>query len=392
LVPHAFRVAYGISPLIGRGIDGKGVTVAVVVETGPASTGDATNIRTDLSVYDRHFGLPPVHLQVVDRFARSLSPSLVPRSEVAYAEMVHAVAPGATVRVVLVPSVPANTLAGAVVARWLPAWKYAISTSDIVSFSGGAGEHCFTPSEASTANSLLSEAVTRHVTVVVSSGDRGPVSGLAGCGVASSTPPYQVPVKEVDFPASDPLVLAVGGTQLEAGPKTGTYIAETAWGGAGTAYLFASGGGFSKIFARPGYQDGVAGTGAYRGVPDVAADAGTGSGLAVLSTSAGVADIVSAAGTEAGAPFWAGVIALADQYAGHDLGFVNPAIYSIAKSSRYGGAFHDVTTGSTTVLLPTRVTGYRAGLGWSPATGWGTPNVSVLVPLLARHASSGATS
>ena len=201
-------------------------------------------------------------------------------------------------------------------------------------------------------------------------------------------------MKEVNLPASDPLVLAVGGTQLRANAETGAYIGETAWGGANADYMGASGGGFSKLFARPGYQDGVPGIGPHRGVPDVAADADGDGGLALLAvmgtgTGPGTgdfADMRGASGTSAGAPFWAGVIALADQYAGRDLGFVNPAIYRIARSTQYHAAFHDITKGITTVDVPAHVTGYRAGPGWDPATGWGTPKVSALVPLLARYA------
>ena len=62
---------------------------------------------------------------------------------------------------------------------------------------------------------------------------------------------------------------------------------------------------------------------------------------------------------------------MADQYAHHDLGFINPAIYRVGLSSSYHRAFHDVTTGSN---------GYPATPGWDPVTGWGAPNVQVLVP------------
>ena len=44
-------------------------------------------------------------------------------------------------------------------------------------------------------------------------------------GIGATTPP----VKEVSLPASDPLVLGVGGTSLTANPVTGAYISETAW-------------------------------------------------------------------------------------------------------------------------------------------------------------------
>jgi subtilase family serine protease len=86
-----------------------------------------------------------------------------------------------------------------------------------------------------------------------------------------------------------------------------------------------------------------------------------------------------------------GRVALADQEAGHRLGFVNPAIYAIARGPAYHRAFHDVVTGDNSVLWPTGVfTGYNAGPGWDPVTGWGSPDAQYLVPLLARTARSGA--
>jgi hypothetical protein len=93
-----------------------------------------------------------------------------------------------------------------------------------------------------------------------------------------------------------------------------------------------------------------------------------------------------ATGTSASAPLWAGIIALADQYAGRHLGFVDPAIYRIALSARYRQAFHDVTSGDSTASFPpVTIAGYRAAPGWDPVTGWGSPDANVLVPLLARY-------
>jgi subtilase family serine protease len=94
--------------------------------------------------------------------------------------------------------------------------------------------------------------------------------------------------------------------------------------------------------------------------------------------------ILAASGTSGSAPLWGGLIALADQYAHHDLGFVNPLIYRIARSSSYSQAFHDITIGNNGVTAGQAiVTGYQAGPGWDPVTGWGSPNAQVLIPLLA---------
>ena len=77
-------------------------------------------------------------------------------------------------------------------------------------------------------------------------------------------------------------------------------------------------------------------------------------------------------------------------YAGHHLGFVNAAIYRIARGPLGPRALHDITTGDNTVRFPPQtVTGYSATPGWDPVTGWGSPDASVLVPLLAGDVRSG---
>ena len=212
-----------------------------------------------------------------------------------------------------------------------------------------------------------------RVTVVVSTGDSGAATTACPGGTGSTA------VKGVDLPASEPLTLAVGGTSLQASQATGAYIGETAWNippsAGGPA---AGGGGFSRLFPRPAYQDGIAGIGATRGVPDVAADADHRPGMAIAFSGGGKDYIlVGGGGASVAAPLWAAVIALADQYADRDLGFVNPALYRIGRSAHYHQAFHDVTTGTNTVTFPTQtITGYQATPRWDPVTGWGSPNAA----------------
>jgi len=209
------------------------------------------------------------------------------------------------------------------------------------------------------------------VTVVASLSDYGAETTACPPGSGAATD------KGVDLPASDPLTLAVGGTTLQASHATGAYLGETVWNTSPSA----SGGGFSRLFSRPAYQDGVV-TEAARGAPDVSADADPDTGMALAFSDGGNGYLYPAAGgTSAAAPLWAAVIALADQDAGRSLGFVNPAIYNIGRGTSYHQAFHDVTSGNNTVATST---GYQAAPGWDPATGWGSPNAQVLVPLLAR--------
>jgi kumamolisin len=255
----------------------------------------------------------------------------------------------------------------------------------VVSISWDLGEHFFTKAQAAELNSILQGAAADHVTVVASTGDTGPFSDMQAFASTAAAPGTQV--KEVSLPASDPFVLAVGGTTLTANPATGAYISETAWNSSASFSQpgSASGGGFSHLYARPSYQDGVPGIGATRGVPDVAGDADAQDGAPIVYAGGSTPWITTASGTEAAAPLWAGLIALADQYAHHDLGFVNPAIYRIARSSSYHQAFHDITTGNNIMTMPYPIgtVGYQAAPGWDPATGWGSPDAQVLVPLLA---------
>lgn len=388
--PRQFLVAYGIQPLLDRGINGRGVTVVLPeeAETGPARPQppsgilqSVTDIRQDVAGFDSRFGLPSARIQVNTTMAgSSAAPWLASVEEVEDTELVHAVAPDATIVELPVPPADVSTPAK-FAATWATAVRTAARLGAVISQSGigqnfNLGEGSWTSGEAATINSALQYADGRHVTVVVATGDQGAL------GEGATTP-----VRQIILPASDPLVLAAGGTSLTASPVTGAYLSETAWNtSVQDGHPSASGGGFSQLFTRPAYQDGVPGIGAMRGIPDVAADSSSATGMALaISAPGGGYELEGAGGTSAAAPFWAGLIALADQEAGHPLGFVNPAIYRIARGPRYHQAFHDITAGTNTVVRNgVTVTGYQAGPGWDPVTGWGTPDAEVLIPLLAR--------
>ena len=253
------------------------------------------------------------------------------------------------------------------------------------------GEHCVSHAQARSLNAALQTAASRHVTVVAASGDIGAVAEPCDVYGALTGGARFTPVKEVNLLASDPLVLGAGGTSLTASHATGAWKGETAWGlpyGVRGSAFQASGGGFSRLFPLPAYQDGVSAIRAGRGVPDVSADANGHTGMAIVLSDDGRTMIRNSGGTSASAPIWAAIIALADQYAGRHLGFVNPAIYQIARGPRYHRAFRDVTKGDNTVEFPPKtITGYRAGPGWDPVTGWGSPDAQFLIPLLARYAT-----
>jgi subtilase family serine protease len=175
--------------------------------------------------------------------AGSAWPWLAGGEEVEDAEIVHAVAPGAAIRVILIPP---WTSPGSWITALDGVLRLALAQGSVVSLSAILGEDCFTPAQVAGLNSALQADQEHHVTVVAGSGDFGAAStACTGPGVPTS-------VTEVGLPASDPLVLAAGGTTLDADLATGAYRGETAWHTPpGTVRPQTSGGGFSHLFARP---------------------------------------------------------------------------------------------------------------------------------------------
>jgi len=357
--PSQIRNAYNIQPLLDAGITGKHRTIVIV---------DAFQ-NLNIIAPD---GLTPFNINDPNQVGWSAEIAL----DVQWA---HAVAPSATIDLVLAASNQDSDI--------FSATKYAVdhNLGDVISQSFGEAEICAGPSTESNAaflaqeHALFERATDEGMTIFASSGDNGdaqPTCDGSSFFISASTP------------ASDPLVTGVGGTNLTADLTTGAYQSETAWGdGFGE-----SGGGFSTIYSRPGYQEHVPGITTQRGVPDVSYNAGVVGGVLVhwgvgniLFAGAGPIDptvFFIFGGTSAGSPQWAGITALADQKAHQRLGFLNKAIYSIGKSDGYAKGFHDITTGNNDEFG----TGfYDAGPGWDPVTGWGTPKVDRLVTLLIQR-------
>jgi subtilase family serine protease len=257
--PQQLQVAYGVRPLLDRGINGQGETVVVLPELAESQLNppDVTDMRQDMARFDNLFGLPPARMRVVTTLAGASSPWLAYGEEVLDIEMVHALAPGATLVIVLVPSTALDNTPNAV-ASAVASLRLGSSLGDVISASEAGqvgGEHCVSRAQARSVNAALQEAASRQVTVVAASGDTG-----AAEEPCSLNRPSFTPVKGVTLLASDPLVLGAGGTSLTASHTTGAWQGETAWGlpygDPGSAFQ-ASGGGFSRLFPRPGYQDGV---------------------------------------------------------------------------------------------------------------------------------------
>lgn len=214
----------------------------------------------------------------------------------------------------------------------------------------------------------------------------GPVAALfvaSDTGSANLEPNATTfyPFPTVGFPASSPLVTAVGGTSLYIN-SLGIYQSETVWSdGAG-----AGGGGVSQVFQTPDYQKqwlppnarlALAG---HRGIPDVSFNADPINSAILVYISAGASVGIPAGyylvgGTSEGAPSWAGIVADLNQYAGAPLGFLNPALYALGGRGLFPDFGHDVTVGNNSFA---GVPGYNATVGWDLATGWGTPEFNLL--------------
>ena len=259
----------------------------------------------------------------------------------------------------------------------------------VVSTSWGLCEQ-FTGSAAAKAEStLFKEAAAQGQSVVAASGDEGSEDCLGDDGSYDS--------QAVDDPASQPFVTGAGGTSWTA---LGSRPTESAWNEGPTCCWGAGGGGVSRLWVMPYYQQhtgapGVIGAdssrapcyapvGGYcREVPDVSALAGPYPYLDYVSGSWG-----SWGGTSLSAPLWASLIALADasnSCMGKEIGFANPILYRVAASDPT--AFNDVTVGDND--LTGKLKGkYPATTGYDMATGLGTPNAAVLPDALCGRAAA----
>lgn len=242
--------------------------------------------------------------------------------------------------------------------------------AQIVSISLGACEAGLSPSDQGFVNAITTDfqrADAQGMSVLVASGD----SGAYGC---------QDNHLSTDLPSSSPFVTAVGGTALFTN-SDGSYGHEDGW--EGPLEADGGGGGVSALYQQPTWQSGPGVANQYsdgaRQVPDVAADADplTGYRIYYSDGSCSGSDCWQVmGGTSAATPFWAGLIALANQQGKTRLGFLNPRLYQIGTLNGTDSrpAFHDVSGGGNLY--------YQATSGWDYSTGWGSPDAAVLVPQL----------
>ncbi|NVN00324.1 S53 family peptidase [Arthrobacter sp. SDTb3-6] len=432
--PQSTRAAYNVGPLYAAGNDGTGMTIAIVDSYG------SDTMAHDLHVYNQAFNLPAMcgeesvtctpgmptfselHLQgsPATKAPPSTSKGTGQEDKAAWAlevaldvETAHSMAPGANILLVTTPT--AETLGVQGLPQMMAAEQYVVDhhLAQVISQSFATAEDAFpgTQSLLNLRHAYIS-AARNGVTVLGSSGDGGsanpPKAPVAGPNAGA---PFPFPT--VEWPASDPLVTGVGGTYLCTDPTATTLrtvdstIPPTACKshpGAAEVGWIASGGGFSHVFARPGYQSALpAGStpiGAMRGVPDIALQASATTGALVYLSlppdglggltcgttpcSTGWYDI---GGTSLACPQWAGLVAIAAQMNGGGLGPINPALYKLGAGAAYASDFYDVTTGNNT--LDPSVPGYPASTGWDPVTGLGTPNAAALLPDLVAAVRAG---
>ena len=397
--PAQLQAAYDEQPLFNRGITGKGQTIVIVDSLG------SPTIRSDLRTFDSAFGLPaPPSFHIISPDGR------VPRyngkdtaqgwagETTLDVDWAHAMAPGANILLVETPVPETSGLQG--MPQIVGAENYVIDhhLGQVISQSFGAAEATF-PSAASIEGlrSAYVNAEQNGVTVLAAAGDDGATDQSNNAGTLLYTH------RAVLWPATDPLVTAVGGTQLALDINGQRTAPDAVWNDGNNPELLnafagspdptgiATGGGTSAVFGRPSYQDGVARVvGDHRGIPDISMSAAC-SGLVLTYNSFGgeQAGWYASCGTSEATPLFAGIVALAAQVAGHPLGLINPALYRLY--AEHASGLIDVTQGNNTVPFTQHgtmytVKGYSAGRGYDLASGVGTVNADLFVPELAAAA------
>jgi subtilase family serine protease len=187
---------------------------------------------------------------------------------------------------------------------------------------------------------LFKQGALQGIAFMFSSGDNGDEIAHTG-------------TRQVDYPASDPYATGIGGTSTGIG-QDGTLAFQSGWGtdkfslasnGASwtpVGFLYGAGGGFSKLFNRPAYQNGVVpangSDGSARAVPDVAMDADPTTGMLIGETqqfpNGPAYGEYRIGGTSLASPLMAGLQAVTQQRAGR-MGFLNPGLYQVAHSPQF---------------------------------------------------------
>jgi hypothetical protein len=415
--PGDFATIYNTKPLIASGNDGTGQIIAIVGET-QISPQDVSDFRTMFGL-TKNFSASNIILNGMDPGTTSQGEESESDLDVQWS---GAVAPGATVKLVVSAGTPASSGID-LSALYIVEHNHA----DVVSESYGECEQNLGTAGNAFYNALWEQAAAQGITVVVSSGD----AGSAGCDDFNNqtTATHGLAVSGL---SGTPFNVSVGGTDFNQYNRqttywnttndsvTGTsamgYIPEFPWNencsqlgltgcGAtapdGSVNLVAGSGGASSVYPKPTWQMGVAGVPSdnHRDQPDVSLFASPGSegsgylfcqadltGVATCDLSSATYSFHIIGGTSASAPTFAGMMALVNQYAAAHggtarQGNANLTLYALAKKSgasctssateAAGCIFNDVTAGN--VHFP------AGAASNSVACKGGTPNCSATV-------------
>ncbi len=380
--PQEIRHAYGIDKLLNRGGDGAGQTIVIFDSFG------SPTITSDLASFDSAFGLPaPPSFKILSPLGTvPFNPSAIP-DQIGWAaettldvEWSHAMAPDASIVLMTSPVDETEGVQGLPEFNELENFALDHHLGDVWSQSWGATENTlFTPAGEQVYRNFeatYARAAAHHVTVLASTGDNGTAN-------LESDLTTIFPFPTVNFPATSPLVTAVGGTSLTA-DTSGNYQSETVWNGGGGA----TGGGISQKFGEPFYQRLLPRSvqtllNGNRGVPDISFNADPNTPVLVFLSFFGPqnAGFFTIGGTSEGAPSWAGLVADLNTLTGHPIGLLNPFLYVLGA---FGVGFHDITVGNNGL---NGIPGFNAMPGWDASTGIGTPDIGQLfgdIAFLAR--------
>jgi kumamolisin len=325
--PAQVAKLYGLPPEA----NGKGQTIGLIELGGGYRT-------TDIREYFQLLGSQPPQVKSVSvnhGHNRPTMPHSLDGEVMLDIAVAGAVAPGVAIAVYFAP----NTERGFQDAVNLAVHDQ-LNKPSVLLVNWGSAEVNWSAQSIENFHQVAQEAALLGITIAAACGDNGSSDGLTDGK------------NHVDFPASCPHVLAVGGTRLTA--ANGIIESETVWNGG--AHGGASGGGYSTVFGRPSWQAAVVSQSG-RGVPDVAGNADPETGYSILVDG----QQVVVGGTSGAASMWAGLIVLLNQKLNRRVGFVNPSLYSIDQSS----GFREITLGNNGA--------YSATYGWNPCSGQGSP-------------------
>jgi subtilase family serine protease len=351
--------------------------------------GDVTN--AELKKFNKQFNLPRIALRRI--LVNGRNPGLPGDNEPALdVEWVHAVAPNTPINVYLADSKT----------PYLDAITRAVDDNQCGAISSSVEDPCPDVAVLGVYNSELEQGVVQGQTFFHSSGDYGanwycgnvipvePIYDQSSCDAVPRDGTGSQP--SVDEEAASPFLTSAGGTQFTPVYLNGFDASligdglEVAWNDGNSKGKYcpvkdSSGGGKSVVFAKPAWQTGLnVPDDVARDVPDISIGAdGSAPGFFVYSQEAGAssASLVATGGTSIASPIWAAISRLiAQSQSVTRLGNINPRLYELGNLQSPVSGLHDITEGDND---DGGIPGYSAGPGYDQVTGWGSPNIALLV-------------